>query len=279
MKFIKILLFAFVLSLTSYAHALMVSPGYLLFEGKDKNDKITVTNTGPTAKEYKISFVNYSQNKDGTFTTVTQESANNKFAEPLLFFGPKRLNLKPGESQTIRIQSQHYKPKYVSGEYRSHLLIQEQEPTLAVGQKKNESGEAVSFKIKALYGVTIPVVVRKGNLAASTQMVSVKYKEIVKNNAKVPGVFVSLKRTGSQSDRGDIIIYDGDKEVGKLVNISTYLTITDREVFVPLVEVVKQKDSGTPLFQSKLKGKTLRVVYTSKTDYGNRSVTEKSLKF
>ena len=59
------------------------------------------------------------------------------------------------------------------GEYRVHMLFRAIPPATPVVQPTDEQPKGVQFKLTPVYGVTIPVIVRLGNLQATAGIANV----------------------------------------------------------------------------------------------------------
>ena len=98
---------------------------------------------------------------DGTLEAVTAPNARESAAEAMILYAPRKVTLPPNQPQSIRINARA--PQGLAdGEYRVHLLfraIPEARPATAPAPT-----QGVSFRLTPVYGVTIPVIVRLGNL-------------------------------------------------------------------------------------------------------------------
>ena len=160
----KYILLLILCLLPGWARAnLAISSFYVWFDANSpkRTEVVRVTNNSNTRKSYRIKLVNFKQNADGSYTDIEQPLPGNPFAVPYISFSPHETSLEPGQTQTIRIIR---KPMAAAadGEYVSHLLIREL-PEKTIAKSQNNNGE-LKIDIKALYGVTIPVIVDKGNL-------------------------------------------------------------------------------------------------------------------
>src|SRR5205085_1872508 len=60
------------------------------------------------------------------------------------------------------------------GEYRVHMLFRAIPPATPVVQPTGEQPKGVQFQLTPVYGVTIPVIIRLGNLEASAGIANVQ---------------------------------------------------------------------------------------------------------
>ena len=112
-------------------------------------------------------------------------------------YAPRRVTLPPREPQTMRIAARA--PKDLpDGEYRVHLLFRAVPPPTPVEAPKDVKG--VSFKLTTIYGVTIPVIARFGNLEATAAIANVKRTTA---DGK-PAISLQLTRKGDRSTFGEV---------------------------------------------------------------------------
>ncbi len=214
----KLLILSSILFYAMAAQAnISIYPYSVDFEAKSRKrvQTVRVINTSDKPQVYRVSLVNFDQDKTGKLTEV--ETDNGPYARKYLVFSPRQFRLKPREVQTINI-SRRGLNELKDGEYVSHLKIQEVnlgEPT------KKESGdeETVSISLTPLFAVTIPVTIEKGdNLVSKTEIVS--YKKLNDNTLSV-----TLKRLGNKSSRVNLVVLDAnDKEIGRLDSVKIYTT-------------------------------------------------------
>lgn len=211
---------------------LTVSSFYVLFDANSpkRTEVVRVTNNSNTSKTYRIKMINFKQNPDGSYSEIEQPVLGNPFAAPYVSFSPHETTLAPQQTQTIRLVR---KPMAAAadGEYVSHLLIREL-PEKKAPDKQDTNG-ALKIDIKALYGVSIPVIVDKGKLHSSAQISSVKV-----NNGAKPSVDVKVKRAGNRSFWGNLIVKKGKKEIGRVNGFKIFMTTPERNMQVPLSEKI-----------------------------------------
>ena len=72
---------------------------------------------------------------------------------------------------------------------------------LRLSQPTGEQPKGVQFKLTPIYGVTIPVIVRLGNLQATAGIANVHLEQ---QATAMPAVGLDLTRTGSRSTYGEV---------------------------------------------------------------------------
>lgn len=212
---------------------LAISTFYVLFDAGSakRTEVVRVTNNSNSQKVYRISLINFKQNADGTYSEIEQPLPGNPFASPYIGFSPHETSLVPGQTQTIRLVRRPMAAA-ADGEYVSHLLVREL-PEKNKKEQTSNSGE-LKIDIKALYGVTIPVIIDKGNLHSSAAISSAS----VNNKAEKPYASVNVKRNGTRSFWGNLIVKQGKKEIGRVNGFKIFMTTPDRQIKIPLSEKI-----------------------------------------
>lgn len=212
---------------------LAISSFYVWFDANSakRTETLRVTNTSNIQKVYRIKLVNFKQNADGSYDDISHPLSGNPFAEPYVGYSPHETTLAPGQTQTIRLVR---KPMAAAadGEYVSHLLVREL-PEKTVHAKQDNNGD-LRINIKALYGVTIPVIIDKGNLHSSASIGKVS---VIEKDGK-PYASVTVKRKGDRSFWGNLIIKKGQKEVGRVNGFKIFMTTPERHMQIPLSEKI-----------------------------------------
>ena len=225
---IKKLLICFLLLAGGKAYAnISVFPYNIDFEAESNKrvQTIRVINTSNETQTYRVSFVNFSQDENGRLTEATDfATAANKY----LNWSPRQFTLKPNEVQTINV-ARRSMAQAQDGEYISHLKISE--VALGAPKVKNQNAESdtLSMQLKALFAITLPVTISKGNALHNVTQIT-DYKLLNSDNLQV-----SLKRSGNQSSRVNIaVINDKGKEIGRVNSVKIYLSTDKLNISVPL---------------------------------------------
>lgn len=226
------------MSLATAAGGLVVTPQLVELDSRQRSKVLTLANRGTKAETYRVSVVNYRMDGDGSLHPTKIASEDENFATGLFRYAPRQITLQPGKPQTVRIL--YRRPANLKeGEYRSHLLFQ-QIPEATAEAANQAGGSGLSVKIKTIFGITIPVLVRHGTLQASGQLSDLKTAKINKN----PGIAMRIARSGSRSLRGDLVALAGGTEVGRLNNVAVYLSTPYSDVVMPLAPQSTEKVSG-----------------------------------
>ncbi len=237
---------------------LLVSPVRVVFEGRTRVAEVTLVNKGQTKSNYRVSFENRRMQRDGQFEKIEAPGEGDMFAEGLVRYAPRRVTLEPNAPQTLRLMLR--KPAdLVDGEYRSHLLFAAVPDDAKENSIEDSSadGTTLSIRLTPIYGVTIPIIVRHGEVTASAEIANLDFS---KNNDGTSKIDMVLKRTGNMSLYGDLHIYiDGEEEpVASKRGIAVYVPNQDRELTFALSADVSQAISG----------KNIRIEYSDLTQGG-----------
>ena len=251
------------LALSSPARAgvgdLLVAPTRIILDGR-KGAEIILNNIAEDPATYRVSVEFRRMTEAGELVDVTTPSASDKTAEDMIIYSPRKITLAPNEPQSIRIAARP--PQGMpDGEYRVHMLFRAIPPATPVAQTDAEKPQGVQFKLTPVYGVTIPVIVRLGNLQATAGIADVKLEKKGADTA----VGLDLTRAGGRSTYGEVrVLKAGVKDpIAIQKGVAVYTEVGKRHVSVPVsdaaralatgpvtVEYLETYDDGTHLIAS-----------------------------
>lgn len=219
---------------------LLVAPTRLILNG-GRSAEVILNNIGDEPATYRISAEFRRMDASGSLEDVASPTDAEKAARDMLIFAPRRVTLAPREPQSIRIAARP-PAGLPDGEYRVHLLFRAIPPATPVTAAPGAPAKGVSFKLVPVYGVTIPVIVRLGNLSAEAGISNIH----VEKNDGSPAIAMELSRTGSRSTFGEIrVLRTGVKDPIALSRaVAVYTEINEREVVVPVDEKYKGDLAG-----------------------------------
>jgi len=203
---------------------LLITPRRIVFEGNKQNQEINLANTGQDTAVYAITFVQYRMKEDGTFEQIEEPDPGQLFADKFLRYFPRTVTLPPNESQTVRMQLRRL-PDMQAGEYRSHLYFRAVPVERPLGEEDVlEDTTAIGIRLTPIFGITIPAIVRVGELNSKVTLSDMKYEIL---NDTVPSLNLVFNREGEKSVYGDLIVeYEPLKgakvEVGVVRGIAVY---------------------------------------------------------
>ena len=220
---------------------LLVAPTRVVLDGR-RGTEIILNNIGDEPATYRISVEFRRMTPEGTLVDVPAPNAEEKAAADMIVYAPRRVTLAPHQPQSIRIAARPSQG-LPDGEYRVHLLFRAIPPALPVTAKDAQSAASgLSFQLIPVYGVTIPVIVRLGNLEATAAISNV---ELEKKDGK-PVISLDLSRRGARSTFGEVrVLKAGVKDpIALLKGVAVYTEIGSRHVAVPLDDSFKGEIAG-----------------------------------
>lgn len=239
---------------------LLVAPTRIVLDGR-KGAEIVLNNIGDEPAVYRISVEFRRMTPDGGLDDVTEPDAADKTAADMIVYAPRRVTLAPREPQAIRIAARP--PQGLpDGEYRVHLLFRAIPPaTPIVKAAAPEEEKGLRFQLTPVYGVTIPVIVRLGNLQASAGIANVHLDKKDGN----PVVALDLSRTGTRSTFGEVrVLRSGLKDpIAFQKGVAVYTEINTRHVALPV----------NPTYKGDLSG-PVTVQYLETSDDGSHVIAE-----
>jgi len=210
---------------------LLVAPTRIIIDGA-RGTEVILNNIGAAPATYRISLELRRMTPDGKLVDVDPAQANDKekAALEMISYAPRRVVLPPNQPQSIRIGIRP--PEGLpDGEYRAHMLfraIPDARPVVASTGPK----QGLSIALTPIYGVTIPVIVRKGSLSASAQ---------ISDAAVGPGedgqqFSFALTRSGARSTYGRIRVTKPGvaKPLIEARGIAVYAETAQRRVIFPV---------------------------------------------
>jgi hypothetical protein len=226
------------------AHAgvgdLLVAPTRIILDG-GKGAEIILNNIGDEPATYRISTEFRRMKEDGSLEDVATPDDKDKETADMIIYAPRRVTLAPHEPQSIRIAARP--PQGLpDGEYRVHLLFRAIPPATPVSKSDQTGSSGLSFKLTPVYGITIPVIVRLGNLDVQSAISNV---HLDKHDGK-PEIALDLSRSGGRSTFGEVRVYKaGVKDpIALQRGVAVYTELSHRSVEIPVAEGYQGDLSG-----------------------------------
>jgi len=239
---------------------LLVTPVRVIFDGQKQKEDLNITNVGNDSAIFIMSFIHHRMNPDGSLTML-QKGDSLTSAEKYLRIFPRRIKLGPNESQTIRLQYRKVQGM-TEGEYRSHLYFRADKKAAPLGMEdKKRDSTKMAVQITAIFGISIPVIIRNGNLTAQNSISDVALTALTDSTSLLK---FQINRTGNRSSYGNLKVEYNDKTGKKTVlsnanGVGVYTEIQARTMSLLLrwPAGIRQKD-----------GK-LKIMYNSSDEEGN----------
>ena len=210
---------------------LLVAPTRIVLDGQ-RGTEVILNNIGSETATYRISLELRRMTAEGKLEDVTPEQANEieQAAKAMIRYAPRRVTLPPNQPQAIRIGIRAPQD-LADGEYRAHLLFRAVPKVKPVTEQTNTGG-GFTIALTPIYGVTIPVIVRQGNLQATAGIANARV-ESDKNGAAFA---FDLSRIGERSTYGEIrVVKQGQAEPILVARgIAVYPEVDSRKVALPI---------------------------------------------
>lgn len=210
---------------------LLVAPTRIVLDGRRGTD-VVLNNIGSEPATYRISVEFRRMTPDGGLEDVEQPTAQHELTRDMLIYAPRRVTLAPNKPQSIRIAARP--PQGLpDGEYRVHMLFRAIPPAKpAITPAAAQQIRGVSFALIPVYGVTIPVIVRLGNLDAKAAIDNVR----LESRGGKGFVALDLSRSGDRSTYGEVrVLKAGVKDpIAVQRAVAVYTELSRRQVTIPV---------------------------------------------
>lgn len=238
---------------------LLVAPTRIILDGRG-GAEIILNNIGEDVATYRVSLELKRMKADGTLESVVQANDKEKAAESMILYAPRKVTLPPNQPQSIRVTAR-VPQGLPDGEYRVHMLFRAIPDPKPVTEAR-KPGE-VAFRLIPIYGVTIPVIVRLGQLQATAGIGSV---EKIVDEGK-PALKLALTRNGTRSVYGEIkVTRPGvDEPIAVANGVAIYSELPARSIVIPI----------DPKYAAQATG-PVKVSYVEKTPTGPVILAETS---
>lgn len=212
---------------------LLVAPTRVVVNGAG-NAEVVLSNIGEKPAIYRISLELRRMDESGEFRDIDEAEATEaeRAALEMVRYAPRRVTLLPGQPQAVRL-SVRPPEGLPEGEYRVHMGFRAIPGSTAPegASEAEESASGVSIKLTPIYGITIPVFLRKGSLEAKAGIDGAKVTRLGGRDF----LEVTMSRTGQRSVYGELL---GKTPRGEVVfsmrGIAIYPEVSRRQVHVPL---------------------------------------------
>lgn len=220
---------------------LLIAPTRVVFDGR-RGTEVILNNIGDEEATYRITLELRRMNDQGRLDDVDPTAANakEKTALEVIRYAPRRVTLPPNQPQSIRVGLQAT-DALPDGEYRAHMLFRAI-PKVAAATGAEDAGNDLKIQLIPIYGISIPIIVRKGNLEATASMSNVR----IGNDNEGPTLEFDLSRKGDKSVFGEIhVTKPGVAEpLSVAKGIAIYPEIASRNVSLSLPPEVAAKMHG-----------------------------------
>lgn len=216
---------------------LLIAPTRVVISSGGSSE-VVLSNIGNAAATYRISLELRRMEADGDFKEITEAEASpaEKAALEMVRHAPRRITLLPGQPQAVRISARP-PAELPDGEYRVHMSFRAvpaavtPEDAAREAQQAPAAGGGLTIKLTPVYGITIPVFVRKGKLDGQAALAN-PHLVHGENGAYLE---LDMTRTGQRSVYGELI---GKSPRGEVLfnmrGVAIYTELGKRLVRVPI---------------------------------------------
>lgn len=242
---------------------LLVAPTRVVLDGS-RGTEVVLNNIGAEPATYRISLEIKRMTAVGGLEEIAEENATpaERTALGMIAFSPRRVTLPPNQPQVIRV-GVRIPENTPPGEYRAHMLFRAVPDAAAAvaADAAKPAATGVSIALIPIYGITIPVIVRVGDLGAE----AVIGDAWVAETPDGPAFNFGLTRTGNRSVYGDIEVTrpGANEPLLRARGIAVYPEVGAREVSLRV----------PPELAAKLKG-PVRIRYTEDREVGGGTIDE-----
>ncbi len=239
-----------------------ITPRRLIFDRNKRADAVYVFNQGNAPVTVDVALIDNVMLPSGEILPVARAAekgpeavaiaATVHSAVPLLIAAPSRLTLPPGQGRAIRIRASLPDTSDVA-EYRTHLTVTSvpsPDTGLTAEQAANPGGGELVMRVQALFGVSIPLIVRTAVADATASFGTITESQ----DGNTPTLEVPVRRQGATSLYGNIEVRTDRSTTGEVIGLvrglGVYPEVSERHVRIPLS-------------RSLHKGETVKVTYFS----------------
>ena len=182
---------------------LLIAPTRLILDGR-RGGEVILSNIGDEEATYRVTLELRRMTPEGELEPVEESAANltEKAALEMIRYAPRRVILPPGEPQAIRISARPG-AELPDGEYRVHMSFAALPKVRPVAPADAAPAQGISISIIPVYGITMPIIIRKGELEVTGALANAKLEQTPDGTAFT----VDIARSGEASLYGDLLVY------------------------------------------------------------------------
>ncbi len=239
-------------TLAQAAAVLFIHPTLVMFEGNTRSATITLSNRGDQTGTFETSWSDMTMTADGGLRKIDGEAPWS--VKSYVRYSPRRVTLKPSESQVVRIALRRGQ-NVPEGEYYSHfrvVTINSADPSDIEAAASAEAADSpTSIRITARTAIAIPIIWRNSRATPEATIESVDI------DREANQLSVEVRRHGNLSVRGNLHVFatapDGTRQfLAEPVPLIIYPSLDARTMAIALKEGVMAGNlpSGTDVYYS-----------------------------
>ncbi len=211
---------------------LLVAPTRVVLDSS-RGTQVILNNVGAEEMTYRISLEIKRMTEAGVLQDIdpASTSESEKAALSLIRYAPRRVTLPPNQPQSIRV-GLNPASDLPDGEYRVHMLFRAIPKSAAVTDTSITND--LKIQLIPLYGIAIPVIIRKGSLQATAAIANARLAK----STEGPVLLLDATRKGSRSVYGEFRVMKPGQATPLIVQkgIAIYPEIEKRSVELQLSE-------------------------------------------
>jgi len=182
---------------------LLIAPTRLILDGR-RGGEVILSNIGNEEATYRVTLELRRMTPDGELEPVEESAASltEKAALEMIRYAPRRVILPPGEPQAVRISARPG-AELPDGEYRVHMSFAALPKVRPVAPADETPAQGISISIIPVYGITMPIIIRKGELEVTGALANPRLEETAEGTVFA----VDISRSGQASLYGDLLVY------------------------------------------------------------------------
>jgi hypothetical protein len=225
----------------SYAQGVLtIFPKRVELDMRQRTFTVSVANASAEVARYRVELIDKVMSPEGRVDNLPEGQTYDRTAAPFVRYSPRTIELRPGETQAIRIIARR-DIDMVDGEYRTFLNVRELPREGGVSVDEALQPGEISVRIVPLFNIAIPIILRSGSLSFQSTLENVRRESRDIDGQQVDGIAATLTRSGDRSAYGNLYVLMADPEnpgrdlvVGGLFGVAVYPELTSRQVFVPM---------------------------------------------
>lgn len=243
-----------------------ITPQRVILDTRDRSGEFVLLNILEEPSTIRISILNYRQDEGGIYEELDGPLHPAFDPEKIVRLSPRQFTLSPQGRQLVRF-SLRRPADLPDGEYRFHIMAMR---LAKQGPPVPADAGGPSVRTSTNIGVSIPVIVRHGNVSATATLSDPVIVPAGTDDATggKPSLHIMVNREGNASILGTLRAYwypQGGKpvEIGVASNVNVFTDVNRRRAIIPLNDIPQGAGS-------------IRVVYTN-DEAGNAPFTEISI--
>ncbi len=217
-----------------FANGFLLAPTRVFFEGSARAQEVTIMNQTDRTQTYRMRFEDRRLKEDGEYEVII-DPADVSGAAAMLRLSVRQVTVPARSSATVRVLLR--KPAALtSGEVRSHLIFTEL-PVVKPAEAASDAGGGISIAITTVFGISIPILVRTGDLSARVTRVVAK-RVALPDLPQLENIDVRLESSGNKSIFVDLRLVNTRQRRGEPIaaarGVSIYAPVNARTITIGL---------------------------------------------